>query len=153
MLELNHISNAIGYKVNKANSILRKYFNKIIQDSGNNITPEQWGLINFLLYNPGVKQAEIVKITNRDQTSITRMLDGLQKKRLIQRKIDKQDRRIYKIYATEEAQIIYDSILPYAKIYNDTLKTVFSEKECKIFIENLDRVISRIDKLLLNDVI
>jgi DNA-binding MarR family transcriptional regulator len=144
MAKRDQTGNAIGYKVNKANTVLKAFFQQTILDSGNDITPEQWGLINYLISNPAVKQSEIAKVTYRDQTSITRMLDGMEKKNLITREVDKTDRRVFNIRATDHAKDIYNSILPYAKKYNDTFKKIFSDDECEVFIEKLDRLTAAI---------
>ena len=148
MIKWNHISNAIGYKVNKANSALRAYFQLMINESGNSITPEQWGMINFLLYNPGAIQTELSRITNRDRTSITRMLDGMEKKGLVERKNDKNDRRVFRIYPTKKAKEMYDSILPYAEKYNNTVKDLLSEEECIELVRKLDILSENINKIL-----
>jgi MarR family transcriptional regulator, organic hydroperoxide resistance regulator len=148
LLKWNHISNAVGYKVNKANSALRTYFQMMINESGNSITPEQWGTINYLIYNPGIIQTELSRIAKRDRTSVTRMLDGMEKKGLIIRKKDSRDRRVFRIYPTEKAKKIYDSIFPYVEKFNNTIKEILSEQECVILTEKLDLITDHINKII-----
>ncbi|MDH5655472.1 MAG: MarR family transcriptional regulator [Spirochaetia bacterium] len=142
MVKWKEVTHSVGYKIYKTNGLLRNLFQKTIHESGSDLTPEQWGIINYLKFNPGVTQTKIVQVSGRDQTSITRMLDGLQKKKLIERKKDDDDRRVFRIYLTVSGKKMYNLILPYSKKYNDRLNGMFSEAERKKLFELLDRLSS-----------
>ena len=44
------------------------------------ITPEQWGVINFLLESNGITQNRIGTLIGKDHTCVSRLVDTLIKK-------------------------------------------------------------------------
>ncbi|MEG2024376.1 MAG: MarR family transcriptional regulator [Gordonibacter sp.] len=57
------------------------------------ITPGQWNLINQLDRTGGLSQKELAQITKKEQATITRYLDTLERKDLVVRTRHKTDRR------------------------------------------------------------
>lgn len=68
--------------------------------AGLNITIEQWSVLYSLWKKEGVSQQELCKSTFRDKPSITRLVDNLEKLKLVKRVPSEKDRRINKIYLT-----------------------------------------------------
>ena len=141
-MQLTAPANNLGFKVNKANAALRSLFNRYLREAGGVLTPEQWGIIQFLIAHPGVKQNEIVKEIRCDQTTLTRMLDAMQKKKLIRRDSDQSDRRAFRIFATDEAVQAHREALPFVKKYNEAVMKIISDNECSVVIKTLDKIIS-----------
>jgi DNA-binding MarR family transcriptional regulator len=64
------------------------------------ITTEQYGVL-FLLWDlDGLQQWEIADLLLKDRPNVTRILEKLEKKKLITRKIDPSDRRATRVYLT-----------------------------------------------------
>ena len=137
----------LGFKINKANAALKSLFSRYLLDAGGVFTPEQWGTIQFVISNPGVKQAEIVKTVRCDQTTMIRMLDVMQRKELIRREPDPSDRRAFRIYATDAAIKAYRAAIPFVKKYNDALEKIVSGNEYAAMIKTLDRIISDVSAI------
>lgn len=49
-----------------------------------------------------MSQKELSKLTEKDQATLTRIIDLLEKKKLIQRRINEQDRRSFILHVTDE---------------------------------------------------
>ena len=80
---------AAGIKVLKVNKI-------------DDITREQFGILILLSITGGVSQTQIANMLGKDRPNITRMIDILEKKGLIRREKDENNRRILKVYLTDE---------------------------------------------------
>ncbi len=145
MISWEESSKSIGFKVNKLNGILRSGFKEKLNSAGWKITPEQWGTIHFLKYNSGCTQIYLAKASKRDQTSITRLVDGLQRKGLVERKNDKSDRRAYRLYLTEYASNMYTSTFSYVKEFNDNLKNSLTESEGLKLVELMDKLYNSLE--------
>ena len=102
----NNFQESLGSLLSKANIYTRAYFNLLIKNKSLNITIEQWVLLSIVSQNPGITQTEIAKIGLKDKTNVMRILDVLEKNKLIVRQSDKNNRRIFKIYLTSNGEKI-----------------------------------------------
>ena len=93
----------IAVYVNILNSRIKKCFFDRLQENGINITPEQYLVLDILWEKQSLSQQNIADIIQKDKNSVTKIIDSLEKKDLVQRVVDKNDRRINKIELTEEA--------------------------------------------------
>lgn len=139
-MEWEQISNALGYNVNKANSALRNSFQDALNNGGIKLTPEQWGTLNYIYFNPNETVTNIANVTFRDKTSVTRMIEGLVKKGYISRKPDTEDRRIQRLHLTKIGIELYKKSLPICKKYNEELKSIISREEALSVIDGLNRI-------------
>src|SRR5688572_15254749 len=105
-MEPNHIYNlssldkAVAYKIQRTARLLRLHLIKFLQDAGTDITPEQWFILFRLHENEGQSQGELADKDLQDHPNITRMLDMLEKRQLVIRTADPQDRRKFLIFLT-----------------------------------------------------
>jgi len=81
----------------RADAALRRAFQK----NGYDITPEQWSVLARLFENEGMNQCQLGEKTLKDRHNITRILDRLEKKGLIERRRCLEDKRSFKIYLTD----------------------------------------------------
>lgn len=137
-------SKSIGYKVNKLDGILRSEFQDTLHKAGWKITPEQWGTIHFIMHNPGCPQTLLAKSSSRNQTSITRLLDGLQRKDFIERRNDESDRRVYRIYLTDKAVKMYNLTFSSVEGFNTKLKSLLSDEEGQMFMNLMEKLYTSI---------
>jgi len=93
----------IAVYVNILNSRIKKCFFDKLQENGINITPEQFLVLDILWKEQSLSQQKIADIIQKDKNSVTKIIDSLEKKNLVKRVVDKNDRRINKIELTDEA--------------------------------------------------
>jgi DNA-binding MarR family transcriptional regulator len=82
------------------------------------ITIEQWSVLYHLWKEDGMSQQQLCDATYRDKPSITRLVDNLEKLKLVRRVPSKDDRRINLIYLTKEAEQLQEQTMELA---NQTL--------------------------------
>ncbi|MDA3809165.1 MAG: hypothetical protein PF518_02430 [Spirochaetaceae bacterium] len=84
----------------------------------------------------------MAEASNRNQTSITRLLDGLQRKKMVERRNDQFDRRIYRIFLTDNAEKMYNSTFSSVEKYNMKLKNLLTDDEGQLFMDLMEKLCS-----------
>jgi DNA-binding MarR family transcriptional regulator len=87
----------------KASTALARRLQKNFKNAGLDITIEQWSVLYHLWKEDSLSQQELCNRTFRDKPSITRLVDNLEKLKLVKRVPSKQDRRINIIRLTDSA--------------------------------------------------
>lgn len=100
--KVNNISkNSIGYLTGIAYRAINRTLSNNLKSEGNKITSEQYGVLKQLWSKQGLTQLDIAKATRKDKPGITRLLNNLEQKGLIERRVNKDDKRCNKIYLTK----------------------------------------------------
>jgi len=103
---------ALVWQMDKARRKIANRFQGIINQHGLEITVEQWMVLTILWESNGLVQQHLADTIHKDKTTITRLIDGLEKRNLIVRVPDKTDRRQKMIYLTEKGKKLEDKLLP-----------------------------------------
>ena len=103
------------------------------------LTLEQYEFLFALFHNNGVYQRQLSKITLKDRPNITRMLNILEKKKLVIRKANKTNKKIREVYITELGkQLVYEAA-PVKNIKATDFLAAFSDEE----LEQLKKLIGK----------
>lgn len=76
------------------------------------LTPEQFSLIAELDKQDNITQKELADLTEREQTTVTKIVDKLVKKGLVTRGHDLHDRRAIRLQITAEGRELVKDIKP-----------------------------------------
>lgn len=98
----------IDTTIKKIRNALQKRFN----EEGYDLTVDQWVLIDHVARNPGISQNTLADLTTKDAPTVTRIIDLLTKKGLVERRMAEDDRRKFLIHLTEAGQQKYAEVLP-----------------------------------------
>ncbi|MFZ5979376.1 MAG: MarR family winged helix-turn-helix transcriptional regulator [Candidatus Zixiibacteriota bacterium] len=107
--------------------IMKRYINRYLEQSNLGMTMEQIIILFILEDNDGLNISQLAKLSDRDKTTTTRMVDGLQKRNMVVKVPDKKDNR---------QKLVYKTNLANQKI-EELKKTAMPELE-KIAYKNLD---------------
>lgn len=102
----------------KASTAIARRLQKNFKQANVDITIEQWSVLYHLWKEDGMSQQRLCEATFRDKPSITRLVDNLEKLKLVKRVASKEDRRINLIFITKEAQVLQEKTM---EIANQTL--------------------------------
>ena len=109
----------------KASTAIARRLQKNFKQNGLDITIEQWSVLYHLWKQDGVNQQELCNATFRDKPSITRLVDNLEKLKLVKRVASKEDRRRNLIYLTDMARKLQDQSMDLAnQTLNEALEGV-----------------------------
>ena len=101
-----------------ASTAVARRLQKNFKQANIDITIEQWSVLYHLWKEDGLSQQELCLRSFRDKPSITRLVDNLEKLKMVKRVASKQDRRINLIYLTEAATDLQNTTMDMA---NQTL--------------------------------
>ena len=124
-LEINAASVLFGLSlVNKA----KQHLKKPLQQA--NLTLTQWLVLKIIYLGRADTPTSISKTIDADPTTITRHLDSLEERGLIDRIHDKNDRRVIQLIITKKGISVAKSIYRgYTGIFNDIERYMTSDEQ------------------------
>ncbi|MBU3181985.1 MarR family winged helix-turn-helix transcriptional regulator [Clostridium psychrophilum] len=135
----------IGALTNKINKKLIHYLNSRLVKF--NLTTEQWAVLMKLFKQNKISQKYLAEVSGKDQSTLTRIIDILERKNFIERHQSKEDRRSFVIHITDEGLIACKKVAPFLEtVFKDILKDIPYEK-LKIFNEVFLHIDENIDNL------
>ncbi len=123
-----------------ASTALARRLQKNFKQSGIEVTIEQWSILYHLWKEDAVSQQELSIRSFRDKPSITRLLDNLEKLKLVKRMPSKNDRRINLIVLTEAGKNLQQQTMNVAdQTLNEALIGVANAdiETCKAVLQNV----------------
>jgi len=137
------VENYLGFAINRAALVMRKSLGSSFEKSGIDITVEEFILLNILWCREVIYQTELNEHIQKDKTIITRLLAKLRKKGIIDKKIDENDRRNYKIILTDRGRALKEEILP-------IVSSVFRQATFNIQDDEIDITINTLNRVFVN---
>jgi MarR family transcriptional repressor of mepA len=105
------------------------------------ISFEQGFALGFLVQNPGSIQRDIAEITRTSAASVSSLLQGLERRALIERRTEGGNERSKRVYATPEGEALIAGFETAMTSANDTLLAPLDEHE-RVTLELLLRKIT-----------
>ncbi|MCC8194505.1 MAG: MarR family transcriptional regulator [Deltaproteobacteria bacterium] len=93
-------SDSLGYLTLVTSRLFISVLGRKLGDAGLDFGPEQWAVLRMLLNEDGLSQEELLRLTRYEKSTLSRVLDGMEKKGLIVRKRDPEDGRRKKVFIT-----------------------------------------------------
>src|SRR6185369_927396 len=90
-------------------------------EQGLELTPEQWIVLVQLWQQDGQSQSALSELTLRDRPTMSRILDTMEKSRLVERVVDEQDARSRRVKLTRRGRALREKLVPVAKQLVDRL--------------------------------
>lgn len=123
--------NDILYTVLKLNHRMkRKTVNKL---KNHDITLEQWYLLYFLYQNEGCNQKKLAEATSKDTGAVTRSLNVLEGKGMVERKNSYHDKREFLIYLTDKGKDLYKETSILLSQNAQEIESIFTKSELAQF--------------------
>ncbi|HZM25169.1 MAG TPA: MarR family transcriptional regulator [Anaerolineales bacterium] len=139
------LDDSYGYLINLAAQRLRYELHQTFQARGYDVTPEQWAVLNRLWEQDGLSQVDLAERTFKDKPSTTRILNLLEKKRIVVRRPDETDRRILRVFLTKTGQDLKDKLIPCAEEVLAKSGENLTRDELALFKMTLHRILSNLE--------
>lgn len=105
----------IGHAVTKTNTAYRLRLLNVFMRAGLDITPDMYFILRYLWSEQdGSRQQELADKTGKDKASLTKLLDNLEKRQLVKRVPDEQDKRGKRIWLTSTGKKLKEKVYPLA---------------------------------------
>lgn len=106
-------SSKLGFLLHEVTRLLRRRFDRLVCETG--LTRAQWQAIARLSKDEGMSQAALAEILEIEPITLTRMIDRLAVKGLIERRPNPRDRRSWSLHLTEAARPLLEELETYAQ--------------------------------------
>jgi DNA-binding MarR family transcriptional regulator len=134
------LDDSMGYKLFQASRLMNSRLNQNFRLHEYTITYEQWQVLSRLYEEDGLTQNQLAMTIERDQGSISRLIDNMIKRGLVGRISDDTDRRIKRVFLTEESHRIQEELEEIAVKTISQATRNMSEKELKTCLNILDQI-------------
>jgi len=135
----------IGYVLSDLARLIRTVFDRRVRDIG--MTRAQWLVLTRLYRRPGASQTELADMLEIDRASAGRMIDRMEKSGWLERRPDSGDRRVNRLFLTEEARRLHARMWAVAEATVDDALSPLSAAEREQFSFMASRVKARLQDL------
>ncbi|MCH4890847.1 MarR family transcriptional regulator [Acidaminobacter sp. JC074] len=138
------INNCINFLLSASQNIVNKYFAGELSKYG--VTPAQYGVLSCLWSHGEMNPSKIRSILKLEASSVSGVLDRMQKEDLIDRKIDPNNRRTIIVSPTEKAMSLKEGIESVVEDMNHKYLHSYSEDEQEVLKKVLQSIIDSNEK-------
>jgi DNA-binding MarR family transcriptional regulator len=110
------VENAIGFWIHRVYQASRNEMFRAFRELGEDVTPEQWAVLIRLWEQDGRSQSELLESTFRDGPTMSRILDGMQARGLLERRSDPHDGRVRIVCLTRKGRALERKLVPAVEI-------------------------------------
>jgi len=133
--------------IGKTSKMMNMYISDVFHHNNITITKQQWIILKILSENPaGIIQNKLAFITDRNKASLTRLINGMEKNKLVSRIKSKEDSRKNIVYNTQKGNELFLKIKPIMLKSISKVQEGITKDEMNHFIQ----IMSKIQKNLLN---
>lgn len=117
-----------GFMIHRTDAKLTNYFLKQLKPY--HITTEQWTVMCALYKKEkGMIQKELAEFIGKDQTTLVRIIKTMERKGLVRRKENTEDKRSHFLFLTNKGMEINEELEPLVKEINRTFVEGISDEE------------------------
>lgn len=140
------LSKQIAVSINLTACKLKQYLASILRQQNVDITPEQLLLLDILWNEGTMTQQRLADTMMKDKNSITKLIDGLERRKLVERKQSTTDRRANNVILTKKANAIKNERKEKGIIMLDNMINGISEEELQAFLSTLNKLSNNMTK-------
>ncbi len=106
------------------------------------LTPIEFAIMSGVETQPGIDQIQLSGLVGVDRTTIGNVILRLEKRNLIERHADDQDRRVKRLFLSPEGKAVLDKARPSVLDVQEKLLAPLSTKEREQFVNLLTKIVS-----------
>ena len=123
-----------GHLIRRLHQIATHAFSARAQRAGYDLTPVQFAAMDAISANPGVDQARVAALIAYDRATIGGVIDRLEKKGLVLRKVSQRDRRAREVFLTKEGEKLVADMFPVVRAMQDDILRGLNVEERQTFL-------------------
>ena len=132
--------NILGKWIGKTAKIMGAYANNQLVEHKILLTRTQLIVLKTLEHTNGLSQNDLAFITERDKTSLTRLMNTMEKKQLVYRTSSKVDKRIKLVFMTDIGKDLLEQAVPVVHEIETKITQGISNSDIETAISVLRRV-------------
>jgi DNA-binding MarR family transcriptional regulator len=135
----------LPYLLNRAGARIATAFGEEVRPLG--ATLQIWRVLAALREKDGQRMGELSVTTSIEVSTLTRLVDNMEKKSLVARRRDRQDSRVVLLYVASAGKQLARRILPIAERYEKVALKGFGPTEADALKVALRRLYANMDDL------
>jgi DNA-binding MarR family transcriptional regulator len=135
----------LPYLLNRAGARIATAFSEEVRPLG--ATLQTWRVLAALHEQDGRRMGDLSETTSIEVSTLTRLVDGMEKKGLVARRRAEQDARVVMLHVTAAGRRLTGRILPIAQRYERVALAGFDEREAATLKAALRQLYANMDKL------
>lgn len=128
------IYNMAGHLIRRLNQISTSVFTEGMKQAGFDLTAVQFAAMNAIRANPGLDQASLAGRIAYDRSTIGGVIDRLEAKGYIARRVSDRDRRARELLLTPRGEAVLQEITPVVRNLQPAILSGLSEEERATFL-------------------
>ena len=123
---------------------MKHFFQQELAVSHADITIDQWIILQELEQEDGQSQLALATSSFKDAPTVTRIIDLLSKKGLVERHTDEADRRRFRVRLTGKGKAKVEKVLPVIQQARSKAWSCLDEEEMDGLVKSLNKVFNHI---------
>jgi DNA-binding MarR family transcriptional regulator len=129
----------------KISSTINRALLRAFSQEDLHITTEQWSVLSCLWNEDKVTQSDLCDLTRKDKPSMTRLIDNLQRSKIVVRVPHATDRRVNLIHLTQYGASLREKVTAVVQSVVDKALKDVSESEIMVARTVLNKIIANLD--------
>jgi DNA-binding MarR family transcriptional regulator len=131
----------VGFNLRMAQAAAFQAFSRLAQEVGTR--PGRFATLMLIGRNPGISQTALSRANGRDKSSLTPVLNDLERRGLVHRRRTRADQRTYRLSLTPAGRRLLDELARCARAHERNLDRIIGAGEQKAFVRVLKRIIAQ----------
>jgi DNA-binding MarR family transcriptional regulator len=142
---LGPLESYLPYLLNRAGTRIALSFSERIRRFG--ATLQMWRVLAALRERDGRRMGDLSETTSIEVSTLTRLVDTMERKKLVVRRRDVEDARVVTLHATAAGRRLTQRIAPIAEHYEDAALAGFNADEAETLKTALRRLYANMETL------
>lgn len=117
--DLGPLESSLGYRLRRVQLRVFEDFGRTFAEIG--LRPTQFSVLVVIARNPGLRQSEVAHALGIQRTNFVPLVDSLESRGLLERRLSQQDRRSYALHLTEEGSALLTRALAAHQAHEERL--------------------------------
>ncbi|MDP6346713.1 MAG: MarR family transcriptional regulator [Alphaproteobacteria bacterium] len=138
----------VGFLLHDTARLMRINYDRRMRELG--LTRSQWWVLTHLYFHEGISQTELSEILEIERATLGRLLDRLESKDWLERRIDPTDRRVKRVFLTGAVGELLQTMRALAgELRTEALAGLPPDRQ-EEFIDTLSGIKNNLSRMLLN---
>ena len=138
------LDDRVPFLLSRTSYLIKKHILSTLADRGlEGMTGEEMAILARLHETPGLSQSEISNRTIKDKTTVSRLIAGMERKNLIERRRDAADRRVFHVHLTERGEAFVTALFGLMDQVTADITAGISQEDLRTMLKTLKAVYSR----------
>jgi len=137
-LDLGFLNGLLGYMLRRAQLAVYQDFFRTFADA--NVRPAQFAVLAILERNPGLKQTAIATALGIKRTNFVGLIDGLEGRGLLERRVADHDRRSSALHLTDEGRVLLRRLKRLVDVHERRIAAGLHDAERRQLLALLERI-------------